>query len=498
MTQKNRRQFLKQSTLALLAGPACAAAQDNRLPSDRPNIILIYTDDQGFADLSAQEILDDIRTPHIDAIAADGIRCTAGYVTAPQCAPSRAALLTGRYQQRYDFGHIGKGPLPLDEKTLADYLRQAGYATGQVGKWHLDPNAACVEWGKQNVEGFQGGRRVPLTWEHTLPYQPEKRGFDDVFQGEYQRYWANFHLPEGETGNQPRRVTHQGYRVDIQTEAALEFIERHPRRPFFLYLAYMAPHVPLEATEKYLSRFPGPMPERRRYALAMLSAIDDGVGRIRRALEEKGLYENTLFFFISDNGAPLLAHTRELPISYRGGAWDGSLNDPWHGEKGMLMEGGIRVPFCITWKDRLPTGRVWKQPVSTLDVLPTCLAAANLPMPDNIDGLNLLPILDGMQPMPERALFWRFWGQAAIRRGRWKLIHLADDRRLLYDLESPEHEGRDLASENPEKTEALYHELKTWADQLQPPGLRQSGLMEPEEKWYEQHAGLQFDKQQSK
>lgn len=482
-----RRDFLGMAMVgaASLALPSCATSWLGA--KKRPNIILIYTDDQGYADLGAQNVLKDIKTPHLDALAADGVRCTSGYITAPQCAPSRAGLMTGIYQQRFDMEHIPEGPLPMDQTTLADLLGQAGYVTGMVGKWHLEPNVVCREWGKKVIEGYNGEGHVPLTYDLVRPYLPDKRGFQEVFHGEMQRYWANFNVPDTEGIVEPRHVKVEGYRLDIQTEAALDFLKRNGGRenPFFLYLAYFAPHVPPEAIEKYLARFPGEMPERRRYALAMMAAIDDGVGRIRELLEKQGEYENTLFFFISDNGAPI-HHKIDKPISFQGGAWDGSLNAPLTGEKGTLMEGGIRVPFFVTWKNQLPAGQVFDQPISALDVMPICLSVAGVKAGKKLDGIDMLPALQGKATAPNRALYWRFWGQAAIREGKWKYISLAGKRSLLFDLEASPTEKENLVEKFPEKAAELHQKLKAWADQMDPPGLP-TNVNAAEKDWYQYH-----------
>ena len=185
-------------------------------------------------------------------------------------------------------------------------------------------------------------------------------------------YRADFELDGQSLAGEGEWVTPSGYRLDVQTDAALAFLRRNQDQPFFLYLAYYAPHVPLEAPAKYLARFPGPMPERRRHALAMLSAIDDGVGRIAAYLRENDLEKNTLIFFTSDNGAPLRLNKPDTrPVNISSPDWDGSLNNPLAGEKGMLSEGGIRVPFLVSWKDTLPSGLVYEQPVSSLDIAAT-------------------------------------------------------------------------------------------------------------------------------
>lgn len=494
------RQFmLRQCTfskaglsVALILLCLCSALRASAQASNerRPNVIVIFTDDQGYADLSAQNIVDDVKTPNLDRLAQSGVRFTDGYITAPQCTPSRAGLITGRYQQRFGVGHIGLGPLPLDETTIADRLKATGYATGMVGKWHLEPNRTHQAWAQRQEPQIPVNDKgnVRLEFEkHIRPYMPDARGFTDVFQGEINRYWHNYNL-DGESLPQSRHTQVEGYRLDIQSDAAVTFIERHHHEPFFLYFAPFAPHVPLAAPEKYLSRFPDDMPERRRYALAMMSAVDDGVGRILDKLEEHRLRQNTLIVFISDNGAPLKIDKRDLPIEMTGGAWDGSLNTPLVGEKGMVMEGGIRVPFVASWPGTLPAGRVEDEPVISLDVGATALAAADQPVPEVLDGVDLVPYLTGEAEAPERSLFFRFWGQAAVREGRWKLLALPDGKRYLYDMHVPpgQLERENVIGQHPGVVRRLERRLERWQSQLeveQP----HAELNAQEQRWYDHY-----------
>ena len=452
---------------------------------EKPNIIVIFTDDQGYADLGCQDSLKDLKTPHIDQLAQDGVRCTSGYITAPQCIPSRAGLLSGRDQNRFGLDANGIIPMPLDEFLIPQRLQKAGYVTGMVGKWHLDPNHGSKEWIRKHLPDAEPkgkGGRVSIPHKLARPYFPDMRGFTDVFCGHTQSYWANFDL-DGKDVKPAKQLRKKGYRLDIQTDAALSFIDRNAKKPFFLYLPYFAPHVPLDATEKYLKRFPGKMPERRRIALAMMAAIDDGVGRIRDRLADHKLTENTLIFFISDNGAPLKADMKDLPLSYKKGAWNGSRNDPWVGEKGMLTEGGIRVPFIVTWPGRLPTGKIYKHPVSSLDVGATAFELAGLSKDSKLDGMNLIPHLtDKVKAPPHKKLFWRFWRQAAVREGKWK-YYQAGDRKYLFDLSSPEHEKVNLIKKHPEMAAELEASLQSWAKTLKNPGLPTGELNDAELKW---------------
>ena len=454
----------------------------------QPNVILIFTDDWGYGDLELHGALADIKTPHLNALARQGVLFTNGYVTSPQCSPSRAGLLTGRYQQRFGFNHIPDSPLPLEEITLADRLREAGYVTGMVGKWHLEPNHLSKKWAsKHNL--LKNGH-VQVSHEIQLPYLPKARGFDEYFQGEMNNYWRNFPVYVKKPNYQGWTNAGGRFRVDVQTDAGLAFIQRNADRPFFLYLSYFAPHVPLEATDKYLQRFPGEMPERRRTALAMMSAVDDGVGRIVDLLRNKGICEQTLIVFTSDNGAPLGAQQKApmadvLPVNKAGPAWDGSRNDPMTGEKGMLSEGGIRIPMIWSWPDELPKNKTIHDPMITLDITATILAAAGVSAPPKLDGEDLIPILRGETSYDgERSLFWRFWNQAAVRAGDWKLLQAGDEREMLFNLARDPQEKVNEIENHPDIANQLRQQLETWTDELEPAGLPAKPLNNQEREWY--------------
>ena len=363
------------SLLALLIGTAC---KSNTEELSRPNIIVILTDDHGFADLRIQGQFDDLKTPHLDKLAETGVRLTAGYVSAPQCIPSRAGLLSGKYQERFGLDHNGTIPFPLDEVMIAQRMKDAGYVTGMAGKWHLEPNRNQHAWINENMPEIAGREKyvdsdIPL--ENKIPYLPTEKGFDYVMEGRINTYWANYTL-EGEV-IEKQQIEVEGYRLDIQSQAAVTFIDKNHDQPFFYFLSYYAPHVPLEATEKYLSRFPGDMPERRRVCLAMIAAMDDGVGRIKETLRKHDIEENTLIVFLGDNGAPLKIRKEDIPLTFKGGAWNGSLNDPYIGEKGMISEAGTRVPFIMNWPKGLPKGKEYSRPVISLDIAATSLALAS-------------------------------------------------------------------------------------------------------------------------
>ena len=427
----------------------------NVLATSRPNIIVIYTDDHGWPDIGAAGIYDDLRTPHIDALAASGVRALNGYSTAPQCVPSRAGLLIGKFQSRFGVESNGDS---LDgfnaEQTIAERLKVVGYATGQIGKWHLGAN--------------------PQITDH---------GFDDVYAKNANRScYANFNLA-GDTLPM-QMIDDKLYHLDACSDAALAFIKRHENESFFLYLAYRAPHVPLDAPLKYLERFPGDMPERRRQCLAMLSSMDDGVGRIRAALKERGLLQNTLIFYIGDNGAPLKIHKLDAPGG--GPGWDGSLNEPLNGEKGMLSEGGIRVPFLVSWPGTIPAEQVYEAPLSSLDVAATSVAISGAKADPTLDGTNLIPALTGKATALKRPLYWRWIAQAAVRDGKWKYLR-GGTRSYLYDLDADKEEKHNLLAQHPEIGQRLHGQLEAWTRELQPPELSTKPMAETWEKYFDHY-----------
>ncbi|MBI2827006.1 MAG: sulfatase [Planctomycetia bacterium] len=411
----------------------------------RPNVVVIVADDLGYADVGFHGCKD-IPTPNLDALAKGGTRCTNGYVSCPVCSPTRAGLLTGRYQQR--FGHeFNPGNaqqadpefgLPLSETTLADRLNKIGYATGMVGKWHL---------------GYQP------------KFHPLKRGFDE-FYGFYAGAHPYVNLradAEAPIVRGTKPVDEEAYLTDAFAREAAAFIDRHREQPFFLYLTFNAVHAPLQATDKYLARFPNIADERRRKYAAMLSAMDDGVGQVIGKLTDAKLADNTLVFFVSDNGGPPQGNS--------------SRNDPLHGAKGGVYEGGIRVPYVVRWPGHIPAGVTYDRPVFTLDILPTALAAAGVDAQQAatsagrpLDGVNLLPYLEGKdrQP-PHEALFWRFGQAHAVRKGNLKLLRMPGGGDELYDLAADISESKDLAKDRPEAVADLQKTYDAWNAQLAEP-----------------------------
>lgn len=411
--------------------------------AEKPNIILIYTDDHGYADLGLHGAVKDIKTPHVDAIARSGVLAKHGYSTAPQCVPSRGGLLVGRFQGRFQLDNNGDTLDGFDkETTIAARLQKVGYVTAQFGKWHLGPTPAIPKHGFKHV--FSQNAQRPFSANITLDGQD--RPMSDLLPAEYH--------------------------IDGCSKAAAAVIERYKNDPFFLYIAYRAPHTPLDAPKRYTDRFPGEMPERRRAALGMLSAIDDGVGLITSTLNKLGLTEKTLIFYIGDNGAPLKIHKVDSPLKGDAGGWDGSLNTPLNGEKGMLSEGGMHVPFVIAWPGKISGGQTYEHPVTSLDVAATAAALAGIStQPGDLDGVNLLPHLTGENKAPpHEALYWRWMAQSAIREGNWKLLR-GGEREYLYDLATDLEEKHNLAGQHPDIANRLRSKLTTWCDGLNPPGL---------------------------
>jgi arylsulfatase A-like enzyme len=438
--------ILRSFASALFFALATVAAF-SATPARKPNVILIYSDDHGWADLGAQGVDKDIRTPNLDTLARDGVRFERGYVTAPQCVPSRAGVITGRYQQRFGVDDNGKGPLPLAEITIAERLKPAGYVSAQIGKWHLEPT------GRADGKG-------PSTRGESQ-FLPLGQGFDEYYTGPMNSFIASHDVKGARLPNAPQRLTDSRFRCVWQADAAISFVERHARDPFFLYLAFYTPHVPLESPEPWFSKTPAHLPLERRQALAMMAAMDDGIGRLRATLRASNIERDTLIFFIGDNGAPL-----------KEGAWNGSLNLPLNGEKGMLTDGGVRTPFLAAWPGTLPAGKVYAPPVSALDVAATAAALAGLPPATDLDGVDLIPYLTGQKTgEPHDALFWRWRSQAAVLEGKWKLILLGPEQRYLFDLSTPEGESRNVLAQHPDVAERLHAQLKTWDATLKEPGL---------------------------
>lgn len=424
-------------TVALLLLPCLAAAAvPPASQAPRPNVVLILADDLGYGDLGCYGA-QDIRTPHLDRLARDGVRLTHGYANATVCTPTRAALMTGRWQQRVGLewallANQKEMGLPVEEPSLARMLKESGYATGLFGKWHL------------------GG--IP-------DLSPNVHGFDAFFGllgGNVDFYSHRMRSGERDLWEDGRAIESHGYLTDLITDRAIAFIERHRERPFFAYVAYNAVHWPFQppgrpddvrTAETWLRG------TRADYA-GMMESMDAGIGRILTALERHGLAPNTLVVFTSDNGGERLS--RMAPLFHR---------------KHSLWEGGIRVPYILRWPARLPRDRTVEQPVISMDLTASILAAAGARPPEGrmLDGMDVLPILAGNAAPAERTFFWRVdrkeRRQKAVRKGRWKYV-LDAESELLFDVADDPGERDDLAHRHPAVLAELRGLLKAWEDEI--------------------------------
>lgn len=440
------------SRRALLSSIPFAAARPANRP---PNVVLIFADDLGYRDLGCFGATD-LRTPHLDAVAASGVRLTNFYVNAPVCGPSRASLMTGRYPARA--GVPTNGPsLPSSEKTIGTLLQSAGYATALTGKWHLS---------------FTGRRPQPKS-------APNAHGFDYFYgiQNGMVDYYTHAYRGVHDLWRNNAEIEEKGqYLTERITEEALGFIDEHISAPFFLYLPYTAPHGPLQVPRKYLERFPHLAGNRRTLA-AMIAAMDDGIGSIVSRLESAGIRDDTVIIFLSDNG---------------GVAKNEADNSPFRGYKFCLFEGGIRTPCIMSWPERIPSGKVVDEMSMAADILPTICQAAGVDLPADrvIDGRNLLPMLTSGAASPHEEIFWSWGplanypgepGQLAMRRGKWKLTINAiphdlsenarkairgEDSVFLADLENDPGETRNLRRQHPSLTEELVRRVNRWHDEI--------------------------------
>ena len=410
---------------------------DRASAADKPNLVIFYADDLGWGECGCYGCKD-IPTPNIDSIAKNGIRFTQGYVAATYCSPSRAGLMTGRYPTR--FGHEfnsthNHSGLSLKETTIADRLKSLGYATATVGKWHL------------------GGGEA---------YRPTKRGFDE-FYGTLANtpFFHPTQFVDSRVSNDVQKVEDDSfYTTDAYADRAVDWIEKNKSKPMLLYLPFNAQHAPLQAPQKYLDRFPKITDEKRKLFAAMMVAMDDAIGRVMTKVRAAGLEENTLYFFIGDNGGPTQSTT-----SYNGGL---------RGFKMNTFEGGPRVPFIAQWKGKLPAGKTYDFPVMNLDLLPTIVTAAGgkVDAAWKLDGVDLMPYLTGANKgRPHETLYWRFGPQWAVRQGDMKLVVSkgGSGQPELYNLADDFAESKDLAAAQPEKARELQTLWNKWsAEQAEP------------------------------
>jgi arylsulfatase A-like enzyme len=418
-----------------------ASPQTHAAETPKPNVVVIVADDLGYGDLGFQGG-SDIPTPNLDGLARSGTRCSSGYVSCPVCSPTRAGLFTGRYQQR--FGHeFNPGQqtadeqdrfgLPTTEITLADQLKKAGYHTGLVGKWHLgfSDRFQPKQRGFDESYGFLGGAH---------PYVPGKNG---VSKGIFRN---------GEEIQEP------AYLTDAFGREAASFVERNAATPFLLLLTFNAVHTPLDTQTEKLEQFKNISDPKRRSYAAMLSSLDDAVGKVLGQLDKSGVAQNTLVFFIADNGGPTQAN--------------GSHNTPLNGVKATVWEGGIRIPFVVRWPGQIPAGAVYNEPVISLDIFATASAAAGVPLATDrkYDSVNLTPYLKGeTKTAPHAALFWRFGQQHAIRKGAYKLLKLRNGEEQLFDLSKDIGEQTDIVAKHPDVVAQLKTEYADWSKELHEP-----------------------------
>ena len=477
MKSKNAVAFLLTLALSSIATSAAKPQVDG---TERvPNVILIYTDDHGYTDLGVLGIDKRVDTPNMDELARGGALMTAGYSSAPQCQPSRAGLMVGRIQNEFAFPHNasdageGKGRMPRvypkgtgmagrPVLTIADRMKELGYVTGFSGKWHLGPlNSSKPK------------------------HDPRARGFDYYWTGSMDSGQANLTLDGKPTEHQNRKGLPEGVanRVILQGRYGESFIDlsRAGDKPFFLYLSLFGPHIPLiEKSDPYYKNFPKLdyphydewRDDRRRMGLALIKSIDDAVGGVMAKLRERGLEKNTLVLFASDNGAPTKMGRDGPglpggPPGTRGGVWDGSNNVPLRGEKGTLFEGGIRVPMFAYWKGRIIPGTVIEEMVTTLDLTATTLKVGGGMIPDEFDGVDLLPRLTGETAMIDRSepMFWEFWQTQAVRIGDWKLWR-SRTQELLFNVGRDPYELTNRVQSEPKVAARLRKKLDQWSASL--------------------------------
>ena len=443
------RTLLLVMLLAYFPTSDCAADS-----GPKPNVIVILADDLGYADVGFNGC-QDIPTPHIDSLANDGARCTNGYVSFSVCSPSRAGLITGRYQQR--FGHE-RNPiynpldeqmgLPLTERTLADVLGDAGYVSTIIGKWHLGAHEVFhpLNRGFDEFFGFLSGGHnyFPEAW--TL------NGGGFLWEGYRTKLIRN-----------RKRIEETEYLTRALSREGVSFVENHRDEPFFLYLSYNAPHSPLEAPRSTVEKFKSIKLRKRRKYAAMVSELDDGVGILLEKLEELELDSNTLIFFLSDNGGPEKVNASD--------------NGPLRGQKKTMYEGGLRVPFAVRWSEHIPAGTVYEPMVSALDIFATAVELAEaqsfVAADKPLDGVNLVPYLDGTNSgIPHETLFWRHAHveKRAIRQGPMKLVQPKPGlETALYDLSGDIAEAKDLSLQESQTLSTLDRLWQAWNEELVEP-----------------------------
>lgn len=430
-----------------------------------PNVLIILADDLGYHDLSCQGS-DDFKTPGIDQLASSGIRFIDGYVSAPQCGPSRAGLMTGVSQSRFGYldNYMHHG-LPSKDlvQTLPEQMRAQGYVTGIIGKWHigdLDSSGKIVPGNKPWERGFDYALTMNRGLSHYFPYSPEGREWMSFRRREFRlEQKLETEIKSSSLDGLPPET----YLTDYFSMQAGDFIRRHADQPWFLYLSYNAPHTPMNAKEELLRKYQNIPDETRRTLAAMMDSLDQGVGSVMRVLEETDQTRRTLVWFLSDNGGPTHHNA--------------SRNDPFSGKKGDVHEGGIRVPFMVSWPGVIASNQVVDVPITSLDILPTSLSAAGLQIiPDVYDGRNLMPWLANGASAPETQLFWSWRNKSAVRVGSFKETRNENTVLSAAGAEIPGHVFSDLkenpqelagkALKSPERKQMLSRALDCWLTQV--------------------------------
>lgn len=436
------RRFKSIRLLGLLAGTTLAltstakAGPTKAVDQRPPNVIVILADDAGYADFGFHGSKE-FATPHLDALARDGVVFDAAYATTPFCSPSRAGLLTGRYPQRfgYEFNLTHQAPpgvdarfmgLATEEKTLGDHFKAAGYSTIAIGKWHV---------GSQPQ------------------FHPNARGFDDFygFLGGGSTYFAD-KVKGGALERNGQPAQPKDYLTDDFAREASAYIKANRDRPFLMYLAFNAVHTPMDARADDLAKAKDIVDPQRRRLAAMTVALDRAVGQVTEALRKSGMDRRTMVIFTNDNGGDRIGLDAD--------------NKPLRGGKGTLLEGGIRVPFILRYPDKRHAGTRRKDAISLMDILPTALSASGQKLPEGLDGRSLDQSSDAASG---RALYWRYDNMAAVRQGKWKLLRFPDRPPQLYDLGADPAESVDLATREPERVRLMMQGLFEWEGKMQHP-----------------------------